>query len=61
MALKDAEAAKECCWVAEAELETLRNEHAAEARHHEAREEELKAREDAVTDRDSELEQSVRK
>ena len=45
--------------MAEAELETLRNECAAEARQREAREEKLEAREDAVAGRDTELEQSA--
>ena len=60
VALKDAEAAKERCRVAEAELETLRKEGAAKVRQREAREEKLKAREDAVAGRDTELEQSAR-
>ena len=60
MALKDDEAAKERCRMAEAELETLRNERAAEARQREAWEEKLKAREDAVAGRDTELEQLAR-
>nr|XP_020161581.1 uncharacterized abhydrolase domain-containing protein DDB_G0269086-like [Aegilops tauschii subsp. strangulata] len=47
-ALRDAEATKERCRVAEVELETLRNERAAEARQREAQEEKLKAREDAA-------------
>nr|XP_020193247.2 translation initiation factor IF-2-like [Aegilops tauschii subsp. strangulata] len=59
-ALKDAEAAKERRRVAEAELETLLNERATEARQREAWEEKLKAREDAVASRDTELEQSAR-
>ena len=60
MALKDAKAAKERCQVAEAELETLRNERAIEARQREVWEEKLKAREDTVAGRDTELEQSAR-
>ena len=60
VALKDVEAAKEHCRVAEAELKTMCNERATEARQHEAREEKLKAREDAVAGRDTELEQSAR-
>nr|XP_020156656.1 microtubule cross-linking factor 1-like [Aegilops tauschii subsp. strangulata] len=59
-ASKDTEAAKERCRVAQAELETLRNERATKVRQHEVREEKLKAREDAVTGRDTELEQSSR-
>nr|XP_020147349.1 protein pxr1-like [Aegilops tauschii subsp. strangulata] len=52
--------AEERCRVAEAELETLPNERAVKARQHEAREEKLKAREDAVAGRDTELKQSAR-
>ena len=48
VALKNANAAKEPCRVAEAKLETLQNERTAEARQHGVREEKLKAREDAV-------------
>ena len=59
VSLKDAEAAKERYRVAEAELETLCNKRAAEARQREVREEELKAREDAITGHDTELEQSA--
>nr|XP_040249526.1 dynactin subunit 1-like [Aegilops tauschii subsp. strangulata] len=59
VALKDAEAAKERCQVAEAELETLRNERAAEARQREAWEEKLKAREDAERDHLEKLKQEV--
>ena len=58
-ALKDAEPAKERDRVAEAELETLYNKRAAEARQSEVRKEELKAREDAITGHDTELEQSA--
>ena len=60
VSLKDAEAAKERYRVAEAEVETLRNERPTGARQREAWEEEPKAREDAVTDRDTKLEQSAR-
>nr|XP_020167158.1 translation initiation factor IF-2-like [Aegilops tauschii subsp. strangulata] len=60
VALKDAEAAKERYRGAEAELETLRNKRAAEARRREAWDGKLKAREDVVADRDTELEQSAR-
>nr|XP_020165338.1 translation initiation factor IF-2-like [Aegilops tauschii subsp. strangulata] len=59
-ALKDAESAKERRWVVEAELEKPRNERAAETRQREAWEEKMKAREDAVAGRDTELEQSAR-
>ena len=59
MALEDAKAAKERCRVSEAELETLRNEHATEACQCKVREE-LKAREDVVDGPDIELEQSAR-
>nr|XP_020172992.1 translation initiation factor IF-2-like [Aegilops tauschii subsp. strangulata] len=61
MAMKDAEAAEERCRVAEAELKTLRDRQAAEARRREAREEELKALEAAVADRDTKLEQAAQK
>ena len=57
VALKDAEAAKERYWVAEVELENLRKERATAACQLEAREEKLKAQEEAVTGRDAELEQ----
>ena len=60
VALKDAEAAKERCWSVEAELESMRNERAAEARDRKAEEEKMKAREDAINGRDIELEQSAR-
>nr|XP_020186038.1 translation initiation factor IF-2-like [Aegilops tauschii subsp. strangulata] len=57
VALKDAGAAQDRCRSLEAELETMRNEHADEARGHKAEEEKMKAREDAVRGRDAELEQ----
>ena len=60
MALKDAEAVKERCRSMEAEVETMRNERAAEARSRKADEVKMKAREDAVTGRDAELEQLAR-
>ena len=60
VALKDAEAAKERCRLAEAELETTRNERTVEACQLVAWEDKMKAREDAVTGRDTELEQSAR-
>ena len=41
--LKDAEAAEERCRVMEAELETIRNEHAAEARERETWEGKMRA------------------
>ena len=56
-ALKDAEAAQGRCRVLEAELKTLREEHAEDARGHKAEEERMKAREDAIKGRDAELEQ----
>nr|XP_020188268.1 MAP7 domain-containing protein 1-like [Aegilops tauschii subsp. strangulata] len=59
-ALKDVEAAQDRCRVLEAELKTLRNEHAEEARSRKAEEEEMKAREDAIKGRDAELEQSAK-
>nr|XP_020177566.1 tol-Pal system protein TolA-like [Aegilops tauschii subsp. strangulata] len=60
MALKDAEAAKERYRSMEAELETMRNERATEARSRKVEEEKMKAREDAITCRDAELEQLAR-
>ena len=54
VAVKDAEERRR---VAEAEMKTLYDRQAAEARQREAREEKLKAREAAVTDHDTELEQ----
>nr|XP_020146854.1 troponin T, slow skeletal muscle-like [Aegilops tauschii subsp. strangulata] len=53
-ALKDAAAAQDCCKV-EAELKDLRDKQAEEARGRRAEEEKMKAREDAVRDRDTEL------
>nr|XP_040254156.1 uncharacterized protein LOC120972727 [Aegilops tauschii subsp. strangulata] len=57
VALKEGEAARDCCQVLEAELKTLRNERAKEARGRQAEEEKMKAREDAARGRDTELEQ----
>ena len=57
VALRDAEDAKERCQVAGAELESLCNERDVEAHQHGAQEDKLKTREDAVADRDTELEQ----
>ena len=44
VALKDAEVARERCWLAEAKLETVRNERTVEACQREAWEEKMKAR-----------------
>ena len=54
-ALKDAKAARDRCQVLEDELQSLCNKHAEEARGRLAKEEEVKAREDAVKNRDAEL------
>nr|XP_020148332.1 nucleolar and coiled-body phosphoprotein 1-like [Aegilops tauschii subsp. strangulata] len=59
-ALTDVEAAKSRCQALEAELKTLRNESAEEARGRQAEEEKMKAREDAVKGRDAEPEQSAK-
>nr|XP_020166449.1 translation initiation factor IF-2-like [Aegilops tauschii subsp. strangulata] len=59
VALK-AGAAQDCCRSLEAELETMHNERAAEARDRKAEEEKMKAWEYAVNGRDAELEQSAR-
>ena len=56
-ALKDAGAAQDRCQLLEAELEAMRNERAAEARGRKAEEENMKAQEDAVRDRNTEPEQ----
>nr|XP_020185402.1 MICOS complex subunit MIC60-like [Aegilops tauschii subsp. strangulata] len=53
----DVEAAQDRYRVLEAELKTLRNERAEEARGRKAEEEKMKAREDAVRGRDTEMEQ----
>ena len=55
MVLKDAKAARGRCQVLEDELQSLRDKHAEEARCRQAKEEEMKAREDAVKNRDAEL------
>ena len=60
VALKDAEAAQDRCRLLAAELETMQREHAKEAQGHKAEEEKMKAREDAVKDHDTELEQLVK-
>nr|XP_020170745.1 actin cytoskeleton-regulatory complex protein pan1-like [Aegilops tauschii subsp. strangulata] len=57
VALKDAEAAKDRCRSLKAELETARRERAKEARGYKAEEQKMKAREDAIRDRDAEQEQ----
>nr|XP_020151005.1 uncharacterized protein LOC109736203 [Aegilops tauschii subsp. strangulata] len=54
-ALKDAEAARDHCRVLEDELKSLRDEHAEEARGRQAKEEEMRAREDAIKNRNAEL------
>nr|XP_020155521.1 neurosecretory protein VGF-like [Aegilops tauschii subsp. strangulata] len=59
-ALKDVEPAQDRCRALEAELKTLRNERAEEARSRKAEEEKMKAREDAIKGRDAELEQSAK-
>nr|XP_040249523.1 translation initiation factor IF-2-like [Aegilops tauschii subsp. strangulata] len=59
-ALKDVKATEDRCRALEAELKTLRNEHAEEARCCKAEEEKMKAREDVVKGRDTELEQSAK-
>nr|XP_020164486.2 tol-Pal system protein TolA-like [Aegilops tauschii subsp. strangulata] len=59
-ALKDVKVTQDHCWALEAELKTLRNERAEEARNRKAEEEKMKAREDAVKGRDAELEQSAK-
>ena len=54
-ALKDAKAARDRCRVLEDELKSLRDQYAEETRGRQAKEEEMRAREDAVRDRDAEL------
>ena len=54
-ALKDDEATHDRCWALEDELKSLRDERAKEARGCQAKEEEMKAREDAINDHDAEL------
>nr|XP_020165858.1 atherin-like [Aegilops tauschii subsp. strangulata] len=56
-ALKDIAAAEEHCRVLKAEMEALRTERVTEACQREVREEELKAREDTVAGRGTEMEQ----
>ena len=53
--LKDAKAARDRCRELEDELKSLRDKHAEEARGRQVKEEEMKAREDAVKNRDAEL------
>ena len=53
--LKDAKAARDRCQVLEDELQSLRDKHAEETRCHQAKEEEMKAREDAIRNRDAKL------
>ena len=59
VALKDAKDAKKRCRAAEAELQALRDEQATRTHRLEEQEEELKARETALADRDTELEQAA--
>nr|XP_020156655.1 translation initiation factor IF-2-like [Aegilops tauschii subsp. strangulata] len=54
-ALKDAKAASDHYRALEDELQSLRDQHTEEARCRQAKEEEVKAREDAVKNRDAEL------
>ena len=54
-ALKDAKAARDLCQALEGELQSLRDKHAEEVRHHQAEEKEMKAREEAVKNHDAEL------
>ena len=54
-ALKDAAVAQDCCTALEAELKDPRDKHAEEARGRQAKEEKMKAREDAIMDRDAKL------
>ena len=58
--MKDLEATKKCCRSMEAELETMHNESATQARGRKAEEEKMKAREDAIVSHDAKLEQSAR-
>ena len=57
VALKDAKAARDRCQELEDELKSLRDKHAEEARGRLVKEEEMKAREDTVKNRDAELEE----
>ena len=52
-ALKDAKAARDRCQVLEGELQSLNDKHADEVRCRQAKEEEMKAREEAVKYRDA--------
>ena len=54
-ALKDTKAARDRCQVLEGELQSLRDKHAEEVRCRQAKEVEMKAREEAVKNRDAEL------
>nr|XP_020170201.1 TANK-binding kinase 1-binding protein 1-like [Aegilops tauschii subsp. strangulata] len=56
-ALKDAEAARGRCQELEDELKHLRDQHAEEARGRQVKEEEMRAREDTIKNRDAELEE----
>nr|XP_020196920.1 tol-Pal system protein TolA-like [Aegilops tauschii subsp. strangulata] len=56
-ALKDAKTARDHCQELEDELKSLHDKHADEARGRLVKEEEMKAREDAVKNRDAELEE----
>src|SRR4051812_8602213 len=55
-ALKDAKAARDHCQELDDELSSLRDKHAEEAHGRLVKEEEMKAREDAVKNHDAELE-----
>nr|XP_045084596.1 uncharacterized protein LOC123494057 [Aegilops tauschii subsp. strangulata] len=56
-ALKAAEAARGSCQELEDELKRLRDQHTEEARGRQVKEEEMRAREDAIKNRDTELEE----
>nr|XP_040258458.1 MAP7 domain-containing protein 1-like [Aegilops tauschii subsp. strangulata] len=56
-ALEDAEAARGRCQELEDELKHLRNQHAEEVRCRQVKEEEMRAREDAIKNRDAEFEE----
>ena len=60
-ALKDAKAARDRCQVLEGELQSLRDKHAEEVRCRQAKEVEMKAREEAVKNRDAKLAELVKK
>ena len=55
VALKDAKAVRDRCQELEGELQSLRDKHAEEVHCRQAKEEEMKAREEAVKNRDAEL------